>query len=209
MMFHTRFAQSFVVSLALLAATSACGDVVRQGGSPVFLVVDSLQAAAGGGHGAGTFGTGLLSDVLVLVTSPAPCTPTSPCPTVFDDVGRMVVHLDPKAVGVAPTSNNQVTLTRYHVAFRRADGRNTPGVDVPFGFDGAVTVTVPPSGSTTFGFELVRHVTKEESPLVQLIVNPNIINTIADVTVYGTDQVGNAMSVTGSISIEFGNFGDQ
>jgi hypothetical protein len=55
----------------------------------------------------------------------------------------------------------------------------------------------------------VRHVAKEESPLVQLVANPNIINTIAEVTFYGRDQVGNDISATGSISIEFGNFGDQ
>ena len=36
-----------------------------------------------------------------------------------------------------------------------------------------------------------------------------LINAIADVTFYGRDQVGNDISVTGSISIEFGNFGDQ
>ena len=27
-------------------------------------------------------------------------------------------------------------MTRYRVEFRRTDGRNTPGVDVPYGFDG-------------------------------------------------------------------------
>ena len=47
----------------------------------------------------------------------------------------------------------------------RADGRNTPGVDVPYGFDGALTATV--SGSTTVGFELVRHIAKEEAPLAR------------------------------------------
>jgi hypothetical protein len=55
---------------------------------------------------------------------------------------------------------------------------------------------------------MVRHVAKEESPLVQLIRNPQIISTIAHVTFYGRDAVGNEISVTGSIGIEFGNFGD-
>ena len=50
--------------------------------------------------------------------------------------------------------------------------------------------------------------TKEEPPLVQLVANPSIIHTIAEVTFYGTDLVGNAVTVTGSMSIEFGNFGD-
>jgi hypothetical protein len=198
-----------LTAVALAALTSACGDVIRDGRSPVVLVVDSLRGASGGGAGSGTFTGTLRSDVLVNLTSPAPCTPAAPCPTIFNDSGQVVLHLEPKDIAIAPTSNNQVTITRYHVAFRRADGRNTPGVDVPFGFDGAVTGTVPPSGLLTLAFELVRHVAKEESPLAQLAVSPNVINTIADVTFYGTDLVGNAVSATGSMSIEFGNFGDQ
>jgi len=95
------------------------------------------------------------------------------------------------------------------VSYARSDGRNTPGVDVPYGFDGVVAGTVPPGGSVTIGFELVRHTAKQESPLVQLVTSPQIITTLAQVTFYGTDQVGNAISASGAITIEFGNFGDQ
>jgi hypothetical protein len=193
-------------AVALAAVTSACGDAVRSGRSPVVLIVDRLTASAGG---AGAVSGTLRSDVITNVTSPAPCTPAAPCPTVLNDSGQVVLHLAPKDLAIEPTSNNQVTITRYHVTYRRADGRNTPGVDVPFGFDGGVTGTVPPSGPLALTFELVRHVAKEESPLAQLVASPNVINTIADVTFYGTDLVGNAVSTTGSISIEFGNFGDQ
>ena len=45
-------------------------------------------------------------------------------------------------------TNNFITVTRYHVEFRRTDGRNTPGVDVPYAFDGAGTVTVAESAAT-------------------------------------------------------------
>jgi hypothetical protein len=196
-------------SIVLVAATSACGDVIRQGKSPVLVVVDSFKGAPGGGFGANTFSDTLRSDVIVIKTSPTPCTPAAPCPTIYDDFGRVELHLVPKDFLIDPTSNNQVTITRYHVAFRRADGRNTPGVDVPFGFDGAVTGTLPPTGTLTLDFELVRHVAKDESPLAQLRVSPNIINTIAEVTFYGTDLVGNAVTAAASMSIEFGNFGDQ
>jgi len=199
----------FLALATLAAAASSCGDVVRQGRSPSMLVVDSLQGAPGGGHGANTFVGTLFSDVIVLATSPAPCTPDSPCPTVFSDSGQVVLSLAMKDATVAPTSNNQVTITRYTVTYRRNDGHNTPGVDVPFPFDGAVTGTVGGTGTATLGFELVRHQAKETGPLVQLISNGNIITTIADVTFYGKDQVGNDVSVTGSMVIEFGNFGDQ
>ena len=187
-------------------ATASCGDVVRSSRAPVFLVVNSLQA--GQGNGSSKLAGTLDSDVITNVTSPAPCSPTSPCPTVFSDVGSVSLSVAMKDVTVAPTTNNQVTITRYHVVYRRSDGRNTPGVDVPYAFDGAVTLTVPAGASGTTGFEIVRHVAKEESPLVQLIVNPNIIYTIADVTFFGRDLVGNDVSATASILINFGNFGD-
>jgi hypothetical protein len=109
---------------------------------------------------------------------------------------------------LSPTSNNEVTVNRYHVEYIRADGRNTPGVDVPYAFDSALTGTIPAGGTVTLGFELVRSAAKLESPLVQLKTSPNIINVIARVTFYGADRVGNNVTVMGQIGIEFGNFGD-
>jgi hypothetical protein len=192
--------------LAAVVVSSSCGDMVRQGRSPVFLTIDSLTAAQG--HKPTQFTGTLFSDVITNVTSPAPCSTENPCPTIFNDVGQVVLRLTPKDFEVPTTTNNQVTVTRYRVTYRRADGRNTPGVDVPYGFDGAVTGTVPASGNLTLGFEIVRHSAKQESPLVQLIRASAIINTITEVTFYGTDQVGNEISVTGQILIDFGNFGD-
>src|SRR6185295_4428286 len=179
---------------AIVATSVSCGDVVRQGRAPVFLVIDSLA----GGRAGGTLAANVQSDVIVNLTSPAPCSATSPCPTVFNDVGTATLHLAPKDVtATAPTTNNAVTITRIHIKYVRSDGRNTQGVYVPYEWDAAATVTIPPSGSGTVGFELVRHVAKEESPLVQLISNPSIINTITEVTFFGQDQTGNEVSVMG------------
>ena len=100
-----------------------------------------------------------------------------------------------------------MTISRYRVVYRRTDGHNTPGVDVPFPFDSAITFTVTADGGST-GFNLVRHSAKQEAPLASLAFNPDLINTIADVTFYGQDQAGNDVSATGSIGIDFGNFGD-
>jgi hypothetical protein len=193
---------------ALVAGSLSCGDVVRDSRSPVFLTLDSLTAASGAST---IFGNLLHSDVQVLRTAPAPCTIASPCATIFADLGQATFRILPKDVSpgvAAPTTNNEVTITRYHVSFRRTDGRNVQGVDVPFAFDGVLTGSVLVGGASTLGFELVRHVAKGESPLVQLITSPSIITTIADVTFFGTDRVGNAVQVTGNIQIDFGNFGD-
>jgi hypothetical protein len=201
----------------LLAAVVAggcvsCGDVVRNGRGSTLLVVDMLTGIRGG-NGGTTETTTLLSDVLTIVTSPAPCSATTPCPTVFNDLGQVTLRNVPKNVVIAgsplgPTTNSDITISRYRVSYRRSDGRNRQGVDVPYTFDGAATGTVPVGGTLGLGFELVRHIAKQESPLVQLSSSPTIITTIADVTFFGSDVVGNEISVTGSIQVDFGNFGD-
>ena len=77
---------------------------------------------------------------------------------------------------------------------------------MPYAFDGAITGTV--SDSASFGFTLVRHQAKAEAPLGALETNFVVISTIAEVTFYGHDQTGRAVSVTGKISVHFANFAD-
>ena len=55
----------------------------------------------------------------------------------------------------------------------------------------------------------MRQAAKLEQPLVQLRQNSTVISAIADVTFFGADQVGNELSVTGSVLINFGNFSDK
>lgn len=210
-MTRMRHISGLVVAAAVVVSSVSCGDVVRTGRSPMFLVIDLLQAQRGGGANV-QFGNPLQSDVLSFVTSPAPCSTTSPCPTIFNDVGQVVLRIVPKDIGntaapAAPSTNNEVTLNRFHVTYRRADGRNTPGVDVPYGFDGAGTGTIAIGSQLTLGFEIVRHAAKMEAPLIGLVNSPSVITTLADVTFYGQDRVGNEVTVTGSIQIDFANFG--
>jgi hypothetical protein len=189
-----------VAALAVLASTVSCGDVVRQGRGPNFLIIDSLQGSRGGG----TSFTGgpLLSDVQ-----------TGANGAIVNDTGQVVLRLVPKDVATtgvsnAPSSNNDVTINRFRVVYRRTDGRNVQGVDVPYSFEAATTATVRANGTAPVVFELVRHVAKAESPLIQLKTNLVVITTIGDVTFYGRDQVGNDISATGSIQINFADFAD-
>src|SRR5512144_913660 len=105
-MSRMRCPDRFVVLAALLAGSTACGDVVRQGRSPVFVVIDSLRAARG--NAPQGLAANLLSDVVTNVTQPPPCTTTAPCATTFNDVGEAVLSLAMKNVTVEPTTNNQV-----------------------------------------------------------------------------------------------------
>jgi hypothetical protein len=206
--------KSYLFLAALAAATTSCGSVVRDGRSPVYMVIESLTASRGAPTPGAYSGT-LLSDVITMVTTGGSCSTTNPCPTIFNDNGRVTLRMSPKDIGPlttgvvpAPSPNNEVTVSRYRVTFRRADGRNTPGVDVPYAFDGAATGTIPSGGTLTLDFEIVRHIAKVEAPLVFLAENLNVLSTIAEVTFYGRDQVGNEVNVTGQILISFANHGD-
>ena len=196
----------------LVLSTTSCGEVARTGRSPVMLVIESLEGASGAEPDA--FSSVLFSDVETIVEAQVGGQ-TVRIPTIYGDTGRAGLRLVLKNPGSAtsplgPSALNEVTVTRYRVTFRRADGRSTPGVDVPHAFDGAVTVTIPASGSAAAVFSVVRHQAKMEPPLsgLQRGGAANMISTIAEVTFYGRDQAGNDVAVTGLLSVNFGDFGD-
>lgn len=201
---------SLCIALTLAAAGVSCSDFVRdQGRSPSQVVIQLLEGARG--NAPTELGSPLVSDVETAVTTPDPCTTSSPCLAVFNDIGQVTMSIvlkDPGQTGLTstPSQLNTVTFSRYRVEYRRADGRNTPGVDVPFPIDSAVTFTVPADGAVTASFELVRNTAKREAPLRELRNSNVVMSTIADVTFYGRDQAGNAVTAAGSIGVNFGDF---
>src|SRR5882672_326817 len=187
--------------LALILASASCGTQTRDGTSSSYLVISALEAASGADPS--KFGTGLASDVITVKDDVA---------TIFEDPGKVTLKLGLKDPGSAatpasPTPNNSITLSQYHVQYVRADGHNIEGVDVPYAFDGGMTVTVA-GGDTSAGFSLVRIQAKQEAPLAALQTSPIALSTIARVTFYGHDQTGREVSVTGTIDVTFANFGD-
>jgi len=196
---------TFALLTALAMVAAGCG-VAEQGRSPVVVRIDTLEAA-NGGTTTGTFGGYLHSDVQNVVNVNNVQTPTR-----FNDVGRVTMSLvlrDPGSPGVAntPSELNAVTITHYRVVYRRTDGRNVQGVDVPFAFDSGMTITVAPTGQGQQTFDIVRVSAKFEAPLQALVSNGQALDTIADVTFFGKDMHNNDVAVTGSIGITFANFG--
>lgn len=190
----------------LLLPVAGCGSNLPGTGSS-YVIVQSLQGASGAEPDA--FGGTLSSDVQTLVDSNVGGE-AGRTPTVFEDPGRAVLQLAMKdPLGAGPTSANFVTFNRYRVTYTRADGRNTPGVDVPHAFDGVLTVTVGEE-PTTASLTLVRVQAKLENPLLPLVGGGGAmaITTLADVTLYGQDQTGREVSTTGRISITFADWGD-
>jgi len=195
------FSTRAAAAVLLATAVTSCGQMQRQGQGSSYLIVNALDASAGNET---TFGGVLHSDVLTVVDN---------VPTVFNDLGRVRMVLAMKDPGgtespTKPTTANYVTISQYHVRFIRSDGRNTQGVDVPYAFDGGMSMTVGPS-EVSGTFNLVRHIAKDEAPLRALAVNGLVISTIAEVTFYGHDQTGREVSATANISVDFGNFGDK
>jgi hypothetical protein len=185
-----------VGAILIVLASTGCGEMTRQGDASSYLVMNLLEAAPGATPD--DFGGTLLSDVITVVDD---------VPGVYNDIGAVTLSLAMKDPLIAPSSTNAITINRYRVRYIRSDGRNTPGVDVPYGFDGAMTMTVS-GGGVTGTFEIVRHVAKLEAPLAALTINGVIISTLAEVTFYGHDQTGREVSVTGRMLIDFGNFAD-
>lgn len=188
-----------LLSLALAGAValSSCSEAMRTGQSPSYLIITTLEGSAGIN---GTFGTTLSSDVLNVDENTGR-------QSIAQDNGRVTLQLAQKdPLGPAPTDANSITIYQYRVEYIRADGRNRPGIDVPYPFDGAVTGTV--ANSASIPFTLVRIQAKQEAPLSALAFGggANAISTIARVTFYGRDQNGREVNVTGNIEVNFADW---
>jgi hypothetical protein len=177
---------------ALVVSVSCGGEMLRTGRSPVYLVVMGIEAGAQGAI--------LRSDV------------QSATGSVSDNVAVATIRVEQKNTTETGTTSslNTVTINRYHVEYRRADGRNTPGVDVPYGFDGGTAASIGPNAEGEVSFQIVRHQGKLEPPLKSLasLGGQVVISTIAEVTFYGHDQNGNEISVTARMDVMFGDFPD-
>jgi hypothetical protein len=181
-------------------AMASCHSAVTEGRSSVYLIMESLE----GGSGAKG-----LSEVEFFHTMQSDVETKG---GIVEDPGRVQLRIAFKDVTNpnAPTTNNFVTINRYRVEYRRADGRNVQGKDIPYAFDGASTFTVT-DDSVSAGFVLVRVQSKLEPPLITLAGGRAaglVISTFADVTFYGRDQTGTEVSVKGTISVNFADWAD-
>jgi len=196
---------------AVLATTPACTSAQLDGVSPSYLIIDALEAASGAEPT--QFGGFLESDVVGSVEVEIDGD-TVRVPTIYEDRARVALRVamrDPGSVEspTSPSTANRITVNRYHVEFVRTDGRNVPGVDVPYPFDGAMTVTVDATGQSA-SLVLVRLQAKAEAPLQAMAGGGGAlaISTIARVTFYGRDQAGRDVSAEGTISVNFADWAD-
>ena len=194
------------VVIACSCMSASCRVAGTEGRSPSYLIVERLEAASGADPN--DFADVLQSDVSTCDRDGANC-------SIYEDRGRVTLRLALRDIGTpdapsAPTPTNFVTIDHYHVAFRRSDGRNQPGVDVPHAFDGGVTFTVTDTGTTPGVVTLVRAQAKLEPPLIAMTNRGGaiVISMIAEVTFFGRDQVGHAVTATATISVHFSDWAD-
>lgn len=195
---NTRTFSSLVARLFVGAAcvwSASCGgELLRTGRGAAYIVVESVTAGSQGGD----LTAFLNSDVLTEGG-------------VINDNVSISMHLEPKNASIPLTAVNSVTMTRYTVEYRRSDGQNVAGRDVPYGFSGALSGTVGISGSTSVAFEVVRHQAKREPPLANMAGagGLRLLSTVAQITLYGRDQNGNEVMATAAIDVHFGDFADE
>lgn len=197
--FRTRLGWAALAAAVVLL--SACNPVENASQSATLLKVVSLT----GFDLKGSEQAYALSDVLTQ-------DPTTGAQSWIADPAKVTFSaqlLDPKSInGASPY--NDILITRYIVTFQRADGKNAQGIDVPYSFEGSMSVLVPIGTATTATFILVREVAKQEPPLLNLKdANPGDgIYATAKVDFYGHDGANKLVKATGYLSVTFANYGN-
>jgi hypothetical protein len=117
--------------------------------------------------------------------------------------------LDPKSIS-GSSLYNDILVTRYVVTFQRADGKNSQGVDVPYSFEGTLSVLVPIGQATAVSFIVVREVAKQEPPLLNLkdALPGDVLYITAKIDFYGHDGANKVVKVTGYLPVTFANYGN-
>ncbi len=139
--------------------------------------------------------------------------PSTGATSIIADIATAVMTaqmLDPDPItGISPYADIQ--LEKYQVTFTRADGRNTPGVDVPYPFEGDLTALIRVGAQTGVSFVIVRESAKMEPPLLDILqdsTRAENFTAIATVNFFGHDLSGKAVKATAAISITFANYGN-
>ncbi len=181
----------------------ACNPIENDTQSASMLMVENLL----GNDMEGNEGNFLQSDVIFQ----DPDDPTKD--TIYADPAKVTFRgrlLDPNSL-TGPSYYNDITVTRYVVSYIRADGRNTEGVDVPYSFEGNLSVVVPIDSAKEATFVIVREVAKLEPPLIGLHEwrDAGVIEATAKVDFYGQDQTGNTIKATGYLTVFFANYANE
>jgi hypothetical protein len=189
------------ILLAASLVLSACNSIENKSQSASLLTVDSIT----GLDMQGNEGFFLQSDVLMV-------DPTTGATSIRADMAKVTLRattLDPKPL-LGTSTYNDIQVTRYIVTYIRADGRNLEGVDVPYSFEGSLSVMVQIGTPQTVPLVIVREAAKQEPPLLNLRAasSGEVLNVTARVEFYGHDLANKTVKATGYLPIFFANYGN-
>jgi hypothetical protein len=189
-----------LMGLALLAASiflPACNPLEDESRSNSILLVENITGKDMSGTDAGF----LQSDVVKKDNTIAADTAKATLSAKF---------MDPAPI-LGTSQYSDIVLTRYVVSFSRTDGRNRPGADVPFPFEGSLTTLVRVDSTASVNFVIVREAAKLEAPLINLRDSAygDILNMTAKIEFYGHDLTDKAVKATGYLTVYFANYIDK
>ncbi len=131
---------------------------------------------------------------------------------IFNDNGEVSLNAQLLSPGTTNSTYYQdILIDQVDVSYSRTDGLNVEGKDVPYRFSQKVHARILVGQTTTFGFMLVQHNAKIESPLLELrqLGQEHVLKLEAQITFHGKDLAGNRVEpVTGSISVWCADFAD-
>jgi hypothetical protein len=129
---------------------------------------------------------------------------------IFNDNVTITVEALPKNPNVAVDAfHEDVLVQRYEVNYRRSDGQNREGIDVPYRITGGVSTLVPYGDDAEVVFVVVRHQAKFEPPLTNLAGPGGVVLTVvAEITLHGQTTSGRAVTARGFLTINFADFSD-
>jgi len=139
--------------------------------------------------------------------------PTTAVETIYADIATATLQtklLNPLSV-TGPSQYNDIMLDRYVVTYFRSDGNNIEGVDVPYSFEGHLSVNIPVDSEVTIIFVIVREVAKMEPPLIGLTEGRDIgvLQVHAKVEFFGHDMANKNIKATGYLDIFFANYANE
>lgn len=192
---NTRHRITWLAAGVLILASISCNPLENESRSSSFIIVEKIE----GQDISGQTQNFLQSDVSVSGTAIA-------------DIATATLRatlLDPDPL-LPPSQYNDIMLTRYVVSYSRTDGRNRPGIDVPYSFEGSLSLLLRIGTSTPFNFVIVREVAKVEPPLSNLwnLGWEGVLQVTARVDFYGQDVARRQVKATGFLPIFFANYAD-
>jgi len=202
---NARLLKHVLEAVSLIAVSfflAACNPIENKTQSASLLVVESIMGSDIDGIDADF----LQSDV-VLTNS---VTGAQSWRADSANVTLSASMLDPDPL-FGTSQYNDIQVTRYVVTYIRSDGKNIQGLDVPYSFEGGLSVLVRIGQLANVRFVIVREVAKQEAPLLSLYqaYQGDVLNVTARVDFYGHDLANKNVKATGFLPIYFANYADR